>query len=89
VFFVFYFNSCIFIRRYIQDDDGYYKLQTSKYECLEIQEQRKIKLIDPKRISVIKKSEVGSNVSSLTFIIIRMLQIYLYDNVFNFRINNH
>jgi len=41
--------------RYLEDDDGYYKLQMSRYECLDIQEQKKIKLIDLKRVSVQKK----------------------------------
>lgn len=49
--------------RYIEDDDGYYKLQMSRYECMDIQEQKKIKLIDPKNVIVKKKSQTVSNVS--------------------------
>jgi len=70
---LFIFNLYICICRYIQDDDGYYKLQTSKYECLEIQEQKKIKLIDAKKVIVTKKCQTGSNVSSLKILIIEML----------------
>lgn len=34
----------------------------SRYECLDIQEQKKIKLINPKRVIVKKKSQTVSNV---------------------------
>lgn len=47
--------------RYIEDDDGYYKLQMSRYECLDIQEQKKIKLINPKKVVVRKKSQTMCN----------------------------
>lgn len=60
---LFFFHLFTFILRYIEDDDGYYKLQTSRYECLDIQEQKKIKLIDSKNIIVKKNSEITSNVS--------------------------
>lgn len=54
----FYF---VCICRYIEDDDGYYKLQTSRYECLDIQEQKKIKLINLN--SVIVRKNNRTNVS--------------------------
>lgn len=49
--------------RYIEDDDGYYKLQTSRYECLDIQEQKKIELINFKNLIVRKNSQTISNVN--------------------------
>lgn len=63
-----YFNINV-CYRYIEDDDGYFKLQMSRYECLDIQEQKKIKLINPKRVVVRKKSQTVSNVC-LKFIFI-------------------
>lgn len=53
-----------FLFRYVEDDDGYYKLQMTRYECLDIQEQKKIKLIDHKKVVVKKKSQTDSNVSA-------------------------
>lgn len=52
----------VLVYRYIKDDDGYYKLQMSRYECLDIQEQKKIKLINPKNVVVRKKSQTVCNV---------------------------
>lgn len=59
---LFLIDWCICLCRYIEDDDGYYKLQTSRYECLDIQEQKKIKLIDLKNVIVRQKSQTSSNV---------------------------
>ncbi|XP_025425681.1 histone H4 transcription factor-like isoform X2 [Sipha flava] len=47
--------------RYIEDDDGYYKLQMSRYECLDIQEQKKIKLVKTKQVIVKKNIQTISN----------------------------
>lgn len=61
--YLFLFKLCIYMCRYIEDDDGYYKLQTSRYECLDIQEQKKIELINFKNLIVRKNSQTISNVN--------------------------
>lgn len=61
--FIFLFGFCICMCRYIEDDDGYYKLQTSRYECLDIQEQKKIKLVNFNNVIVRKKSQTITNVN--------------------------
>lgn len=62
--------------RYIEDDDGYYKLQLSKYECLDIQEQTKIKLINPNKVIVRKKNNVCYYIiSNIYFQIIKYILI--------------
>ncbi|VVC30930.1 Zinc finger C2H2-type [Cinara cedri] len=55
--------------RYIEDDDGYYKLQMSRYECLDIQEQKKIKLINPKRVLVTKQNIDSNDKQTLEFMV--------------------
>lgn len=75
---------CLFVYipcRYIEDDDGYYKLQMSRYECLDIQEQKKIKLIAPKNVIVKKKSQTVSNVSSCVSLV-KILLIIDFWNIF-------
>ncbi|XP_050520197.1 histone H4 transcription factor-like isoform X2 [Daktulosphaira vitifoliae] len=56
--------------RYIEDDDGYYKLQMSRYECLDIQEQKSVKLVNPKKVVLRKKTQDNlSKDQSLEFVV--------------------
>lgn len=50
----------------------------SRYECMDIQEQNKIELIDSKKIIVQKKTSTGPNVSSsLIYICLNNFKCYI------------